>query len=137
MLLPDAYMNHNYYFGFLFRDSITGQPTSQLSQSSFCMFLSFQEAINRRREETVMAVSKSLPSEGKEEMCGKDIPSEWHDSPSHQSFKKAPFTWSQVLEDSDKSLPLTEEWQLHVMISVIYIYIFNFSYILFIKYTIL
>ena len=87
----------------------------------------FQEVIDRRREDTLMAVSLDLPAEEEEETGKEVIPREGEgNNLAYQSFKEALLGWSWVLKDSHESLPLTEEWQCHLMVSVIYI-LFLFS----------
>ena len=79
-----------------------GQLVSQIYQTSY-LFFAFQDDINRRRKETLVAITKDLPTEGKEETGRENIHSEEEStSPAHQSFKEAVFSWSQVLKDSDK-----------------------------------
>ena len=57
-----------------------------------------------------MAASRGLPAKEDEDTGEEVILSEGKgDSPAHQCFEEAHFGWSQVLEDSDKSLPITEE----------------------------
>ena len=66
-------------------------------------FLSLQDAINKRWEETLTAASQDLPTEKKVETGEEIMPSEGEgDSPAHQSLEEALFGWAQVLEDSDK-----------------------------------
>ena len=68
-----------------------------------------------------MAASQDLPTKVEEEIGGKVIPSEGKgNSPACQSFKKAFFGWSWVLEDSYKLLPLTKEQCQHLTILVIF-----------------
>ena len=86
------------------------------------------------KEETLMAVSWGLPTEGEEETGGEDIPSVGEgDSLAHQSLEETFFGWSQVLKASDELLPLTEEQQDHFTVSVIYIYLFFLYLFLFIN----
>ena len=75
-----------------------------------------------------MAVSQGFPAEGEEEMGKEDIPCESEgNSLAHQSFEEALFGWPQVHKDSDKLVTsLTEEWWLHLTVSVIYTYLFYF-----------
>ena len=84
-----------------------------------------QKAINIRQEETLVASSRDLPMQEEGDASGEVIPSEGGgDSPGCQSFEETLFGWSQVLEDSSKLTPLTEELRHHLTFSVMYSYLF-------------
>ena len=90
------------------KDIITSQPAGWLFQNSY--FLSLQEAINKRQEETLTTASQDLLIKGEEEIDREVIPSEGEDnSPTCQSFAEALSSWSCVLKDSDELLPLIKE----------------------------
>ena len=79
-------------------------PTGWLLHFNY--FLSLQEAINKRWEETFMAASQDLPTEEEEGTVGEVIPSEREgSSPVHQNFEEALFGWAWALKDSDESVP--------------------------------
>ena len=64
------------------------------------------------------------------------IPSEGEgDSLAHQSLE-ALFGWSQVLKDSGKSLPLTEDRRQELTASVIYFYLFQHFHLIFFPFTV-
>ena len=66
-------------------------PTSQLFHIS--NFLSLQEAIDKRREEIIVAAFQTLPVEEEEETVREVIPSEGDgDSPACQSLEEALFS---------------------------------------------
>ena len=61
--------------------------------------LSLQEAINKRREETLMSASQDLPSKEKEEIGREVIPSEGKATAQLiRALRKALFGWSWVLQ---------------------------------------
>ena len=61
-------------------------------------FLSLQAAIDKWMEETLATASQDLPAEAAERISWEVISSEREgNSPPHQSFEEALFSWSQVL----------------------------------------
>ena len=74
-------------------------------------------------EETLATASQDLPAEGAEEISWEVISHEGEgNSPCHQSFEEALFSWLQVLRESDKLLPITEEWRHNLTVSVTYFF---------------
>ena len=98
-------------------------PASWLLQITY--FLPFQEAINVRWEETLQAASRGLPTK-EVDVGGEVIPSEGEDdSPPHQNFEEALFSWPSFLRDSGELLPLTVERRQELTVSIIYSYLFK------------
>ena len=108
------------------------ETVSRASLFQLSWFFPFQKAINIRWEETLQgakAASRGLPmkeEEGEEALSSEGEPG----SLAHQSFKDALFGWFQVLKDSGKLLPLTEEHWQHLTVLVIYSYLFKHFYLM-------
>ena len=79
-------------FSFFF-EGHNNHPAGWLFHMSY--FLSLQEAIYNRKEETLTAASWDLPIKGEEEIGAEVIPSkEEGKNPACQTFKEALFGWS-------------------------------------------